>query len=160
MKILLNLFVICVLLTIAGCQSDAISTETVIMPTLNILPTSIGNLSPTLQYKNNEGDAMSDPTINPDPNAQKMVQLAKESLARKFKINEDQINLFSVEAMNWPDASLGCPQAEIVYAQVITPGFQILFESIGQSYSYHTDNIDRVILCQIHPPDNIFPTPE
>ena len=159
MKISLNLFVICVLLTIAGCQSDAISTETVIMPTLNILPTSIGGISPTLQYKNNEGDAMSDPTINPDPNAQKMVQLAKESLARKFKINEDQINLFSVETMTWPDASLGCPQEGIDYAQVVTPGFQISLEAMGQIFSYHTNDTDRVMLCDMRSPDEIFLPP-
>jgi hypothetical protein len=88
-----------------------------------------------------------------------MIQLAKESLARKLKISEDQIYLFSAEAMIWPDASLGCPQSEIVYAQVQTPGFQIQLEAIGQSFSYHTDTVERVILCDIHPPDEIFLPP-
>jgi len=137
------------LLFVAGCQAGINATENTTTPISTSLPTQF-----------NEGDDMSDPTINPDPNSQKMVQLAKESLARKFQLNKDQINLFSVEAMIWPDASLGCPQAGIVYAQVETPGYQIVLEATGGSYSYHTDDISRVILCQIHPPDNIFPTPE
>ncbi len=146
MRTLLCLLLILATLFVAGCQSEAIATENTTIPISTSPPTEV-----------NEGVDMSEPTLNPDP---QMVQLARESLARKYKLSEDQINLFSVEAMNWPDASLGCPQAGIVYAEVITPGFQILFEAAGQSYSYHTDNIDRVILCQIHPPDNIFPTPE
>ncbi len=154
MKILFKLLVISGLLFTAGCQSNTIPTENV-----NI-PTSASEVSSPLPSENNEGVDMSDPTINIDPNAEKMIQLAKESLAKKFKVNEDQIYLFSVESIVWPDASLGCPQAGLVYAQVLTPGYQILFEAAGQSYSYHTDDVNRVILCQIHPPDNIFPTPE
>lgn len=154
MKILLKLLVISGILFTTGCQSNAISTENINMPT----PAS--GVSPSLPSEIKEGVDMSDPTINPDPDAEKIIQLAKESLARKFKVSEDQIHLFSIESMIWPDASLGCPQAGMVYAQVLTPGYQILFEAAGQSYSYHTDDVNRVILCQIHPPDNIFPTPE
>lgn len=149
MKTIFGMLVILGVLFVAGCQADTNATDNATTPISTSLPTQF-----------NEGDDMSDPIPNPDPMVQKMVQLARESLSRKFKVSEDQINLFSVEAMTWPDASLGCPQAGIIYAQVITPGFQILFEAAGQSYSYHTDTIDRVVLCQIHPPDNIFPTPQ
>jgi len=154
MKVLLNLQVISAFIFVAGCQSIVIPTEKA------TTPVSTREAVPTLLSEFNEGIDMSEPTIYPDPQAQKMVQLAKESLARKFKVSEDQIYLFSVEAMIWPDASLECPQAGIIYAQVLTPGYQILFEAKGGSYSYHTDDISRVILCRIHPPDNIFPTPQ
>ncbi len=106
-----------------------------------------------------EGFSMPELTIVPDPNAQRLVQLAKESLARKFKINVDQIHLSSVQAVTWPDASLGCPQPGVLYAQVMTPGFQILLEAIGQAFTYHTDAKDRVILCDVRPPDEIFMPP-
>lgn len=106
-----------------------------------------------------EGTAMSDESMPQDPAAQRMVQLAKESLARKFKISVDQIFLSSVDAMNWPDASLGCPQPGILYAQVMTPGFQIMLEAIGQAFTYHTDTTERVILCDVRPPDEIFLPP-
>jgi len=105
------------------------------------------------------GFSMPELTTIPDPNAQKLVQLAKESLARKFKISADQIHLSSVEAVTWPDASLGCPQPGILYAQVVTPGFQILLEAIGQAFTYHTDAKDRVILCDMRPPDEIYMPP-
>ncbi len=148
MKTLFNLLVIFGFLFIAGCQSDATSTESTTTP-----------ISPSLPSEYNESVDMSNPTLNPDSKAPKMIRLAKESLARKFKISEDQINLFSVEAMVWPDASLGCTQSGIIYAQVATPGFQILLEAMGQSFSYHTDDTERVILCDIRPPDNIFLPP-
>ena len=144
MKILFNVLVIFGFLFVTGCQPAAIPTgDTVTSPTA----------------ENNGGVDMSTPTLNPDPNAQRMTQLAKESMAKKFKVSEDQVHLSSVEAMIWPDASLGCPRAGEIYAQVLTPGFQILFEANGQSASYHTDDTSRVILCLIHPVDNIFLTP-
>ena len=151
MKILFNFLFLFVFVT--ACQADAISPENI------TLPASTGDVSPTLPSEYNEDADVPNPTINPDPQAQKMIQLAKESLSRKFKINEDQIHLSSVEAMTWSDAGLGCPQAGIVYAQVITPGFQILFEAIGQTFSYHTDNTERVILCDVRPPHEIFLPP-
>jgi hypothetical protein len=159
MKILLNLLFIFSFLFITGCQSDAISIENIAASTRDKLPTSVGDMSPTQPFEYNEGIDMLDPTINSDPQAQKMTQLAKESLSRKFKISEDQIHLSSLEVMTWPDSGLGCPQAGIVYAQVITPGFQILFEAMGQTFSYHTDNTERVILCDVRPPHEIFLPP-
>lgn len=152
MKISLYLFVIFGFLFITGCQSDAISAENV------TIPISTSEISP-LQTPKSEGTDMSDPTINPDPQAQNMIQLAKESLARKFKISEDQIYVSSCKAIVWPDASLGCPQSGIVYTQVLTPGFQVLLEAIGKSFSYHTDGTERVILCDVRPPNEIFLPP-
>lgn len=151
LKIQFALFITCSLLFLAGCQSIASPAENTEIPATDFSPI------PTLDQE--EGIDMSDESPTVSPQAQIMVNLAKESLARKFKISEDKIHLFSVEPMVWPDAGLGCPQAGIVYAEVQTPGFQILFEADGKSFSYHTDNEKRVVLCRIHPTDEIFPTP-
>jgi hypothetical protein len=35
---------------------------------------------------------------------------------------------------DFPDASLGCPQPDMAYAQVITPGFQVLVEADGRRF--------------------------
>ena len=36
--------------------------------------------------------------------------------------------------MTWSDASLGCPQPDMGYAQVVTPGYLVLFrDSEGRS---------------------------
>ena len=49
--------------------------------------------------------------------------------------------------MEWSDASLGCPQPGMAYAQVITPGFRIALEAQGQLYQYHTDTKGQILLC-------------
>lgn len=102
---------------------------------------------------------MSDLIVPPDPQAQKMIDLAKDHLARKLKIEAGQIFLFAVEPMQWPDAGLGCPRSGMTYAQVETPGYQILFNAAGQLATYHTDMESSVILCQLRPPDEIFLPP-
>jgi hypothetical protein len=35
----------------------------------------------------------------------------------------------------------------LLYAAVITPGYQITLEAEGQSYIYHTDMVETVVLC-------------
>jgi hypothetical protein len=50
--------------------------------------------------------------------------------------------------MEWSDASLGCPQEGMMYAQVITPGYLIVLEAQGQTFEYHTDQGTNVVLCQ------------
>jgi hypothetical protein len=122
-------------------------------PTLDISPVSTDDISPTIIPENNDGDNMSDPQM------ERMIRLAKESLSGKFKISEDQIRLFEVKAVVWPDASLGCPQPEMMYAQVITPGYQIQLEAMGKSFSYHTDETGRVILCDASAPGEIYLPP-
>jgi hypothetical protein len=53
----------------------------------------------------------------------------------------------SVKAMDWPDTSLGCPDPERMYAQVITPGYLVVLGHAAKSYEYHTDAGERVVLC-------------
>jgi len=66
------------------------------------------------------------------------VRLVKEDLAQRLKIPADQIHVVSISAVDWPDTSLGCPKPGMSYAEVITPGFEIILEANGQEYTYHT----------------------
>jgi hypothetical protein len=94
-----------------------------------------------------------------DPAAMQMVEKAREHLIKKFKLSSDQVGVFSVQAVTWPDSGLGCPQQGISYAQVETPGYMILLESRGQTYNYHTDASENVILCDSGGPGEIFLPP-
>lgn len=76
-----------------------------------------------------------------------LVEKAKADLAENLNIGTDQIRLVETQTVNWPDASLGCPQPEIAYAQVITPGYWIVLEAKEQLYPYHTDLGEQVTLC-------------
>ena len=75
------------------------------------------------------------------------VSLCLRELAGQLQVAEEQIQVVSVEPMNWPDASLGCPEPGKMYAQVIVPGFRVLLEAGDAGYLYHTDG-QRAISCQ------------
>jgi len=74
---------------------------------------------------------------------------AKEDLAQRLGVAVEEITVLKVEAVEWPDTSLGCPRPGEMYAQVITPGYRIILEVRGNRYEYHSDNQGkRLVLCQ------------
>ncbi len=81
---------------------------------------------------------------------QHVVEMAKEDLAQRLDLSPWEISVTSIQAVEWSDASLGCPQPGMAYAQVITPGFLIVLEASGQTYEYHSDAGRFVILCLEH----------
>jgi hypothetical protein len=60
--------------------------------------------------------------------------------------------IVKAEAVEWPDGSLGCPQPDMLYPQVITPGYQIVFEVDGKQYDYRATVKGGVMLCESAPP--------
>ena len=77
---------------------------------------------------------------------EKAVAAAKTDLAQRLDASEETIIVKSVKEVQWRDSSLGCPQPGMMYAQVITPGFQVVLEAKGKNYEYHTDT-HRAVLC-------------
>jgi len=77
-----------------------------------------------------------------------MVEKAREDLAQNKGIPKEGIQVVKVEAVEWSDASLGCPKAGFVYAQVITPGYRIILADGQRQYEYHTDRSRSVVLCE------------
>ncbi|MBI2866075.1 MAG: hypothetical protein HYX99_01770 [Chloroflexi bacterium] len=86
------------------------------------------------------------------PGSSDQVVIAMADLARRLGISATQVSLAGVEAVDWPDTSLGCPQPGMAYAQVITPGYRILLSATGQTYEYHSDRSSQVVLCTPAPP--------
>lgn len=82
------------------------------------------------------------------PGSEEPLTKAIEDLAQQTGLPPDEISLVSMEAVDWNDASLGCPQEGFMYAQVITPGYKMILAAGGQQYEYHTDQVMSVILCQ------------
>jgi hypothetical protein len=94
-----------------------------------------------------EGELIIQPAPGvPDPEA-KMVQLASQDLAERLEIDISEVSLIEVIALDWADSSLGCPDPDYAYLMVITPGYQISLEAGGQNYTYHTDQVQNVVLC-------------
>lgn len=98
---------------------------------------------------------VSTPAASPSPasgqapdEAEETIAAVQQDLAARLGISPDQIQVVSAEAVDWPDASLGCPQPGMSYAQVVTPGYLIVLEADGEEYEYHSGGIDTWILCE------------
>lgn len=82
------------------------------------------------------------------PGSETPLAAALADLAKQIGIPADQISLVSMEAKEWSDTALGCPQEGMMYAQVITPGFLMILSAQGQPYEYHTDQKTSVVWCK------------
>jgi len=61
---------------------------------------------------------------------------ARENLARRLGVDEQEITEGLVAAADFPDAALGAPIENEMSAQVLTPGWRITLEANGKSYEY------------------------
>ncbi len=71
------------------------------------------------------------------------VRVATELLATELDTHRLDVILHSVETVAWSDASLGCQQAGYAYAQVVTPGWRLVFVVDGAEHAVHTDDTGR-----------------
>jgi len=83
-----------------------------------------------------------------DPSVENIVTKAKEDLAQRLMIDPRQIDLVEVASVTWSDGSLGCPQPEMMYTQVLTPGYRILLDANRVIYEYHSSREVYVIYCE------------
>jgi hypothetical protein len=65
-------------------------------------------------------------------------ELAKAVLAQRLgTISPSAVTFQFAESVDWPDTSLGCPLPEMMYAQVVTPGYRIILTYEGKEYGFH-----------------------
>ncbi len=100
-----------------------------------------------------EGPETEEPVVKTPAEEQQMpknevVAAVKADLASRLEISQGQITVVSAKAVTWNDASLGCPQPGEMYAQVLTPGYQIILEAQDTQYDYHTDDLGHFVLCE------------
>ena len=81
------------------------------------------------------------PAPTPTPEVPSFGGLFIAELSNKLGIKSSSIILLSYEDTIFNDSSLDCPEPGKFYAQVLTPGWKIIFEAAGSSYEYHS-NID------------------
>jgi hypothetical protein len=74
-------------------------------------------------------------------------QIAQTALAQALNVPPDQVTIDRVEQVEWRDASIGCAQAGMMYAQVITPGYRVVATVSGQRKEVHTDMTGRAVVC-------------
>ena len=74
------------------------------------------------------------------------VTRAREELAKALEVKADALALEKAEAVDWPDASLGCPEPGHMYAQVITPGYRVLLKRGDARHEVHV-GAGRAVVC-------------
>lgn len=93
--------------------------------------------------------AASTPAVEIPAVARPAVEMVIAQASTESGVPADQIEVVQVEPREWPDSSLGCPEAGGFYAQVITPGYLIRVTAGGEEREYHTDATgETVTLCQ------------
>lgn len=103
------------------------------------------------------GELTPDPTVVSPPQemplpggidpSNAIVQEARRDLAARLSMDISAITVVSVVAQEWRDSSLGCPAPGMAYLTVITPGYQVVMEAGGESYTYHTDMNQNYVFC-------------
>lgn len=84
---------------------------------------------------------------------------ARAALATHLKVAENTLTLVSSETVDWPNGALGCPAADQAYAQVIVPGYRMVFSDGSKTYAVHTSENGRpMIFCDTSGPQSLPPT--
>jgi len=51
------------------------------------------------------------------------------------------------EEVTWPDASLGCPEKDMMYGQALTPGYRIRLQAGSRTLDYHASAQGTIVQC-------------
>lgn len=87
----------------------------------------------------------SQPTRSPE--LASIIEAAKDDVAHRTGLDQGGIRLGSAESVTWQDGSLGCPQPDMMYPQMIIPGFRVRMEAYGRSWVYHAAKSGAPRLC-------------
>ena len=83
-----------------------------------------------------------------DSRLQPAVQTARQDLATMLNAKPETIDVIEARYVTWADSSLGCPQPDMEYMQVLTDGVLIVLSHGGASYHYHGSPEGRPFYCK------------
>ena len=83
-----------------------------------------------------------------DSSLQSVVDAATADLIARLGVERSTISVVSAKAVTWPDKSLGCPKAGMQYLQVLVDGALIDLQAGGKTYSYHSGDDGKPVLCE------------
>jgi hypothetical protein len=76
-----------------------------------------------------------------------LVRQTIEDLAQRESMPPADIEVVSVEEVVWPDTSMGCPQPDMRYRQVLKDGARIILRARGRQRIYHSGGNRTPFLC-------------
>jgi Ferritin-like domain len=107
-------------------------------------------IDPPLTLEQSEADAagpISTPSMVGTPVAPAAAAPVIAAIAADLGVSPESVQLITFESRDWPDSSLGCPQPDMLYAQVVTPGYLVVVEVAGERIEYHTDKRGTIVRC-------------
>jgi hypothetical protein len=134
---------------ISGCGAGSDSSVTTSTPDETASTGSTATTTVTSTPSTTLVSSDTETTMTIDPGLQPLIEQAMADLSDRLGVPESEIEVVSAELITWSDASLGCPQPGMQYAQVLTDGSQIILGHAGKDYSYHTGGSTYVpFLCE------------
>ena len=131
-------------LLVAACGDDG-GTETVSPGDGASTTTTTGGTDMTEPTDPTSEDGDDTGTTTPTPTGQSEAAVA--DLAERLGVEPADVTLVSVEAVTWRDSSIGCPQRDMAYLQVLTEGVRIVLEVDGTRYRYHAGGGREPFYC-------------
>lgn len=92
-----------------------------------------------------------------DPALRSAIAAARVDMAQRLGVSPAVIRTVTAEKVTWRDSSLGCPEPDRVYMQMLTPGVRIRLEVDGRSYAYHMAEGGEPVFCET--PSALEPLP-
>ena len=130
-------------------DATVITDTTPVTATATVSPTTA--LTATATITNSTTTTTTTPIPDLSATEQQLVDQAMTLVATESGVAVAELTLTSMEAVEWPDSSLGCPQPDTMYMQVITPGYQItLTAADGQCMMYIRAATPMCLCCCVH----------
>ena len=140
-------------ISLIGCAEPEVVLET--LPTIPpVTPGPLQTSTPLIQLA---GTAPAGATNAVDTSL--TIQGATSALALALNVPESSIAFLNLTPQLWPDSSLGCPQPDQAYSQVITPGYLITFRVDEATYEVHSDENQYFVVCLNSSDGVASPTP-
>ncbi len=127
-----------------GVQDPGKACAMIVTPGYKIILTANGRNYEV--HTNNNGSSVK---LIPNPASSQIpaVQSAVRDLTNMLHLNADQIQVNSVEQVQWPNGCLGVQPPGMMCNQLVTPGYRIILEAVGNQYEYHSNQTgDHVVL--------------
>ncbi len=76
-----------------------------------------------------------------------LAKAARSDLAERLGVPEEEIAITGAAAVIWNDGSMGCPQPDMSYTQVLVDGARVTLSHDGSDYTYHQGG-GALFLCE------------
>ncbi|MDF2762933.1 MAG: hypothetical protein K0S83_1667 [Thermomicrobiales bacterium] len=113
----------------------------------NPFPEAIDRALTLEQSEADSAEATVAPPVVGTPDIPAEMAWLTAAIAEDLGVPPPTVQVVTMEPRDWPDSSLGCPQPDMLYAQVVTPGYMVLVEVSGERIEYHTDERGTVVRC-------------